>query len=307
MPEFSIIMPCFNAAETLNETIGSLLSQTVPDWELICIDDGSTDETPDMLAGWAEMDKRIRMVTNVGSGPSAARNYGAELAVSATLCFCDADDLWDTDKLACVRRAFEYQSTDAVFGRVAFFHKRGKVDTFSTVPNDPLTIDGLLGENPVCTLSNLSVRRAVFLFNGGFNPSFIHNEDLEWMVRAIGQGAVIHGHREHHVWYRCSLQGLSSDLTAMQRSRARVLQQARSFGVTPNRRAEAVYLRYLARRALRVKRLSVTPLRLTCAGLWQNPVAFLFPLHRGGATLLAALLAALCAPLFPITRHWHFS
>lgn len=295
MPKFSIIMPCYNAARTVNATIASLLNQSEQDWELICVDDHSTDETWALLAGWARMDGRIRTVRNPAKGPSHARNFGARLARAKVLCFCDADDLWAHKKLACLSRAFRYEGTDAVFGRVAFFRTPGKADTFSTVPNDPLTIAGLLGENPVCTLSNLSVRRQVFLTTGGFDPSFVHNEDLDWLIRAIGQGAVIHGHRELHVWYRSSPAGLSADVDAMRSARLRILERVQALGITPDRRAEAIYMRYLARRALRLNQVSLTPLTLTLAGLWQSPLGFLLPLHRGTPTLLASL----CAPLLP--------
>lgn len=296
MPRFSIIMPCYNAAQTVNATIASLLNQTETDWELICIDDHSTDETPALLAGWARMDSRIQIVHNQGKGPSDARNLGARRARAKILCFCDADDLWAHQKLARLTRAFSDKGTDAVFGRVAFFRKPGKADTFSTVPNDPLTIAGLLGENPVCTLSNLSVRRRVFLATGGFDLGFVHNEDLDWLIRAIGQGAVIHGQCDLHVWYRSSPDGLSADIAAMRDARRRILHQVKALGVTPDRRAEAVYLRYLARRALRLNQVSLTPLTLTLAGLWQSPLGFLLPLHRGAATLLASLCALFMPP-----------
>ena len=295
MPEFTIIMPCFNTAKTLNESIGSLLSQSIRDWELICIDDGSRDETPTLLKGWEAADPRIKVLCNQGKGPSAARNMGAHLATGKILCFCDADDLWAPTKLEGLHRAFLNDAVDGIFGRVAFFRKRGKADSHSNVPNAPLSVPLLMGENPVCTTSNISVRRKVFLQSGGFDTDMVHNEDLEWLIRLVGSGATITGLTELHVWYRTNPQGLSSDLVAMSRSRQRVLATARSFGFLPDRRAEAIYLRYLARRALRLGHYGPSALYLTILGLWQSPSAFLFPLRRG----LMTALCALCAPLLP--------
>lgn len=295
MPEFTIIMPCFNAAKTLNESIGALLSQTIRDWELICIEDGSTDDTPKLLKGWEDADPRIKMLRNIGKGPSAARNMGAHHATGEILCFCDADDLWVPSKLETLHRAFLDDSTDGLFGRVAFFRQRGKADAHSTVPKAPLSVPLLMGENPVCTTSNISLRRKVFLQSGGFDSNMVHNEDLEWLIRLVGSGASINGLDQLHVWYRTNPQGLSSDLVAMSRSRQRVLATARSFGFQPDRRAEAIYMRYLARRALRLGHYGSSAIYLTFSGLMQSPRAFLFPLRRG----LLTAIGSLCAPLLP--------
>ncbi|NIZ60173.1 glycosyltransferase family 2 protein [Sedimentitalea sp. CY04] len=295
MPEFTIIMPCFNATKTLNESIGSLLSQTVRDWELICIEDGSSDETPTLLKGWASADPRIKVMQNQGQGPSAARNLGAHHATGDILCFCDSDDLWALNKLENLHRAFKDESVDGLFGRVAFFRKRGKADTHSTVPAAPLSVPFLMGENPVCTSSNISIRRKAFLQSGGFDTSMVHNEDLEWLIRIVGSGATIKGLAQLHVWYRTNPQGLSSDLVAMSRSRQRVLATACSFGFSPDKRAEAIYFRYLARRSLRLGHYGRSALYLTMKGILQSPAGFLFPLRRG----LVTALCSICAPMMP--------
>ncbi|NRB17417.1 MAG: glycosyltransferase family 2 protein [Rhodobacteraceae bacterium] len=301
MPEFTIIMPCFNAAKTLNESIGSLLSQTIRDWELICIDDGSTDETAKLLKGWEAADPRIKMLRNDGKGPSSARNMGAHSAAGKILCFCDADDLWVPKKLEYLHREFKVERVDGVFGRVAFFRKRGKADTHSRMPNARLSVPLLMGENPVCTTSNISIRRRTFLLSGGFDVDMVHNEDLEWLIRLVGSGATLNGVAELHVWYRTSPQGLSSDLTAMSQSRQKVLATARSFGFEPDRRAEAIYMRYLARRSLRLGHYGSSAICLTLSGLRQSPRAFLFPLRSG----LLTAICAICAPLLP--KSWRRS
>ena len=74
MTHFSVIIPCFNAAETLPQTLDSLRAQTYQGWEAICIDDGSTDHTRTVIACYAALDERIKLVRNIGKGPSRARN-----------------------------------------------------------------------------------------------------------------------------------------------------------------------------------------------------------------------------------------
>ena len=93
-PQTSIVMPVYNAGEILRKAIGSIRSQTSPDWELICVDDGSTDGvTPQLLDEIAAEDSRIRVVHQRNSGPDLARKAGVSLARGTHLAFCDQDDM----------------------------------------------------------------------------------------------------------------------------------------------------------------------------------------------------------------------
>ncbi len=88
----SIIMPCHNAAAHLPASVGSVLAQTFADWELIAVDDGSTDGTLSWLQ--AQPDERIRPLTQANRGVSSARNAGLAAARGAYVAFLDADDAW---------------------------------------------------------------------------------------------------------------------------------------------------------------------------------------------------------------------
>lgn len=293
MPKFSIIIPCYNAVHTIDETLCSLVDQSFANWEALCIDDGSCDGTWDVINGYRERDPRIRVLQNPGKGPSAARNFGAlDMARADILCFCDADDIWLPGKLQELADGFQNGNVSGIYAKIGFFQVQpGDGQTCSTVLPEALSIPALLCENPVCTLSNFSLRRSAFAQVGGFDPQFSHNEDLDLLVRLIADGVQIIGLDRLQVWYRCSPGGLSSDLVAMERSRQKVLERARRLGVLGTRRAEAVYLRYLARRALRLGSARSDALRLTLRGLLQSPIGFLFPLHRGLGTAIAALVA----------------
>ena len=254
MPKFSVIIPCFNAADTLSETLESIRLQTVSDWEVICVDDGSTDDTRLRILDAAKNDDRIKLVENPGKGPSAARNFGAELvAQGSIISFCDADDLWSTTKLAEVDAFFQTTHCDGTFGQIAFFDNNpSDARVFSTVPDKALSINDLLGENPVCTMSNLSIRRSSLQRYGSFDEAVVHNEDLEWLIRIVGQGGVILGRKSQQVWYRASPTGLSANLKAMEAGRRLAIATAKRFGAKPTRQANAIHQRYLARRALRI-------------------------------------------------------
>ena len=99
-PTVSIITPCFNAEATLEKTVASVLAQSYSDWELILIDDHSTDATYTHVKRYAEKDPRIKAVRMEANGGAAkARNRGIEMAQGQYIAFIDADDLWHPDKL----------------------------------------------------------------------------------------------------------------------------------------------------------------------------------------------------------------
>ncbi len=297
MPYFSIVLPCFNSQATIQATLDGLSAQSFVDWEAICIDDGSDDQTRSMIYVRAAQDPRIIPVSNPGKGPSAARNYAAtEIASGEVIAFCDADDIWCPQKLGEMHREMTRGDIDGAFGQVAFFNKTpGDCRVRSSVPQHDLTVAVLLGENPVCTMSNLAIRRRTFLLSGGFDETLVHNEDLEFLIRLVGHGSRIRGIDSLHVWYRTNTDGLSSDLKAMRDGRNSALKTARVLGYGPNRRSEAIYLRYLAHRALRLDENPLAALRFTFAGIWQSPPSFLFPVHRGVLTAFASCMA----PLIP--------
>jgi glycosyltransferase involved in cell wall biosynthesis len=297
MPHFTVIMPCRNAAETVKDALASLYAQSLQDWELIAIDDGSSDATRHILDEASHSDPSVRVVSGPAKGPAVARNLGAEFAAPGSiLVFLDADDIWADDKLETLATVFNDPSVDAAFGRIRFFEgapEAGRVE--STVPKGALTVSHLLGENPVCTMSNVAIRVAAFMRTGGFETSMVHNEDLEWLIRLVATGARMIGVDTLQVFYRTSQGGLSSELTAMAAGRARALETARRFGHRALPRHEAMHLRYLARRALRLDAGPGVALRLALQGVFTSPSGFMFPKKRGVMTLVGALLA----PILP--------
>lgn len=92
-PLITIIVPAYNAQEYISECIDSVLNQTYSQWELLIIDDGSTDQTPAFVDQFVKKDPRIYLYHQVNKGVSAARNYGLELARGEFIVFLDSDDL----------------------------------------------------------------------------------------------------------------------------------------------------------------------------------------------------------------------
>ena len=296
MPTFSVIVPCHDATDTLVATVESVRAQTRSDWELVCVDDGSSDATPAVLEAMAAEDDRIRVFRQDNAGPSRARNVGALLARGRILAFLDADDLWRSDKLASVAAILDHDArADAAFGRVAIFDGASETG-LSARRSGPLPLEACLGENPISTLSNLTVRRDAFLETGGFDERLRHAEDLAWLLAAVSGGMRVVGTEAVHLRYRTSPDGLSADLDAMHDGwRMAMVAAAPALPPAALRRAEARHLRYLARRALRMGQPPATALAFAWRGLRRAPAAFLGGGRRGPATLAACL----AAPVMP--------
>lgn len=96
----SIIVPVYNAEKFLKDTINTVLSQTYNNWELILIDDCSTDNSKDLIEKYVKKDARINYFKQEkNGGPAFARNKGIELSNGRYICFLDADDLWEKEKI----------------------------------------------------------------------------------------------------------------------------------------------------------------------------------------------------------------
>ena len=91
----SVIMPIYNAGEYLSRAIGDVLKQTLSDIELICVNDGSTDDSFDILEDLHQNDDRITLISEKNFGPSVARNKGLSYASGKYIMFLDADDMFD--------------------------------------------------------------------------------------------------------------------------------------------------------------------------------------------------------------------
>ena len=103
-PQVSVIMPNYNGARFIADSIQGVIRQTMPNWELLVIDDGSTDRSLEIIHGIADKDRRVRPLKTtfpkLSKGPSAARNTGIQEARGRYIAFCDSDDVWLPGKLA---------------------------------------------------------------------------------------------------------------------------------------------------------------------------------------------------------------
>lgn len=115
-PKVSVIIPVYNVQNYLQQCMDSVIAQTLSEIEIICVDDGSTDDSLNILHKYAEQDKRVRILTQSNAGAGAARNRGLREATGAYLSFLDSDDFFEPDMLeksvACIE---QYNADFVVF------------------------------------------------------------------------------------------------------------------------------------------------------------------------------------------------
>jgi glycosyltransferase involved in cell wall biosynthesis len=171
-PQVSVIIPVYNGERFLAEAIRSVLAQTYALYELIVVDDGSTDRTPEI----AQSFPAVRYVRQMHAGAAAARKRGVEQANGEYLAFLDADDLWMPDKLSVQMRAFEEDlGLEAVSGLVEQFEQPGLERRYS-IPLVP---------QPGYSLIALVVTRQVLGEVGGFPEEPMAGETIAWFTQFI--------------------------------------------------------------------------------------------------------------------------
>ena len=128
VPLISVIVPVYNAASSLHRSLGSVLRQTLPDFELIVIDDCSTDESVDILEEYRATDNRVRIFsTTKNSGPGVARNVGLKNARGKFIAFLDSDDFWMNSKLERQIRSFDNDEVILSYTSTILLNPKGNV------------------------------------------------------------------------------------------------------------------------------------------------------------------------------------
>jgi glycosyltransferase involved in cell wall biosynthesis len=196
-PRFTVVMPAHNTAAIVGAAIRSVLQQTCPDFELIVVDDGSTDETADAVTAMCS-DSRIVLVRQANSGAASARNNAMGRARGEYISFIDSDDLWMPTYLEAMQSALD-QTPDAGFAYTDAWtldpaaRRIGKTTAMEwqrppavPPPTAELLLLALLDRNFVYTA--VSVRRSVIEDVGPFDESLRGAIDYEMWLRIAARG-----------------------------------------------------------------------------------------------------------------------
>ena len=234
----SVVIPCFRQARFLEACLRSLQAQTWPYWEAIVIDDGSPDDTQQVLARMALSEPRLRSVAQRNQGVCAARNTGLALAKGEFVQFLDADDLIETDKLrwqvAALRR---YSDASLVYGDALYFDDSDPTRRSYALDLSPnaynwiqveatkqvSTLEKSLIRNPFPVCAPL-VRRASLESVGAFDVLLTHCEDWElWIRLASSQHKFAYQpHDNTLALIRAHPSSVSNDTTGMNAGAARM-------------------------------------------------------------------------------------
>ncbi|MBE6536930.1 MAG: glycosyltransferase [Ruminococcaceae bacterium] len=193
----SVIVPIYNACRYLRPAMESLMSQTLRDIEIICVDDGSTDTSLDMVKIFQQSDDRIRIITETNAGPGIARNNGLKRARGEYVAFLDADDFYDPDMLEVLYNCAKEKDLDIAICKYDIFDNK-KANFRENVANEHAKIfDGgvvtskneypdFILESTTGAAWNKLFKRSFILEKGiTFLPEIMMFEDIHFTVSAL--------------------------------------------------------------------------------------------------------------------------
>ncbi len=215
-PRTSVVIPARNAGKTLAETLDSLLAQSDPDWEALIIDDGSTDETADVIRRYGNRDNRFVSLHGPGGGASGARNIGLSRATGDRVLFLDSDDWIDDRFLELMNEALD-AAPDAVAAYCGYFRVMPD-DQQAPVRADPriaLAPFEMFAQTCAAAIHAVLIERKIFLGVGGFDTALRTCEDWDLWQRIARLGGCWVRVDALLSYYRASANSLTQDIGQM--------------------------------------------------------------------------------------------
>lgn len=228
-PLFSVLIPVFDAGEFLDRAIASVLGQTMADFELIVVDDGSTDDAVDRAG--AMRDARLRIIRQANAGAPVALNRGVAAARGVYVALLDADDFWAPTKLERQQQAFlDHSDADLTFTGLVYV---GVDDTPLPLPprrpSGRFTFEHLFVDYVIGCSSAIAVRKSALDLVGDFDAAFPYMYDLDFVLRiARSRPAAILGTPEPSTFYRRRSGQQTSDWRPMAHYWERIIAKHRS-------------------------------------------------------------------------------
>lgn len=217
----SVILPCYNVAPYLDQCLESLVRQIWKDMEIICVNDGSADETSVMLHSWAEKDARIRVVDRENGGQASARNMGIDLAQGEYIGFVDPDDYVEHSMYSrLLEEARRHDADVAACGYTSFSNRDGSVlEDLSLSPSFGVEKDVRSSMfHPDCVWMRMDVvtcnklYKREFIEKSGlrFEPSFRRGEDDVFWLMLVPHAGCLAVLPDRFYWYRRQREGTVS-------------------------------------------------------------------------------------------------
>ena len=225
MPKISVIIPAYNVSSTIKSTVQSVLKQSFSDFELIVIDDGSTDNTKEIVRDIK--DSRIKLFSYYNGGLSVARNRGLKQATGEYIAFLDADDLWTEDKLEKQLAVLQANPKAGVaYSWTRYIDEQGNM----LYDCNPIAFEGnvlgqLLLTNFLHNGSNPLICSQAVKLVGEFDPKLKSSEDWDYYLRLAAHYSFMVV-PEYQILYRKTSTNLSSNVERMRQTSCIVLERA---------------------------------------------------------------------------------
>jgi glycosyltransferase involved in cell wall biosynthesis len=257
-PQVSVVVPAYNVRSYIEQALTSLERQSFQEFEVFIVDDGSTDDTVEVVRPFKERDSRFQLLHKHNGGLSSARNYGIRHARARYIALLDGDDAYEPDKLAThVALLDRTPEVGVVYSASRAIREDGQ-PTLMTLSGKPVTSDPLLAllcKNFIGHGSNAVFRRCIFDEVGEFDEGLRSSEDVDfWLRIAATRRWQFHRLPQVLCCYRVRPSGLSFNVAQMQHCCEQVIEAA--YRRTPDLvkpvlpTAYAYMYRYLARLSL---------------------------------------------------------
>ncbi|KPQ30448.1 MAG: Glycosyltransferases involved in cell wall biogenesis [Marinobacter excellens HL-55] len=211
-PLVSVITPTYNRADFIREAVESVLAQSYPHFEFLIVDDGSTDNTSEVLEPYLK-DERVRLFWQENQGQSVARNVALAQARGEFVCFLDSDNYWPTDKLEAQVRLFkEYPETDVLYGDNVIINEQGDEVSRDNMSRYSGRIARHMIKDNCVAMNTTMARRHCFDELGGMSGKRRVADDYDLWLRFSAKYQFRY-EPEYWAWYRVMEDQISSDKT----------------------------------------------------------------------------------------------
>jgi glycosyltransferase involved in cell wall biosynthesis len=295
-----VLVPLYQCGPWIAAALDSVLAQTFLDFEVVVVDDGSTDGGGEIARAYADRDTRVRYVQQENTGLPGARNTGLAIARGEFVAFLDADDLWLPDKL---ERQIAVIGEGVLYGDAYLMYDDGEPTSERISTNVPPArgdiFDVLLGQNVVPVLTAI-VRRELLNHFSGFDVEQRQVEDWDLWLRMSAAGVPFDYLSEPVSVYRVRTTAMTANQIAQSVYRLRALRKLRRSIDRPRRRA--VHRRVRRERALLAGQLRLRAWEQAAAGNVREARVDIDAAFRAEPTSAKALLAAATARVPPLLR-----
>ena len=208
-PLVSVIMPCYNMENFIAHTIESVQRQTYPHWELLIVDDASTDQTAEIVKSYQNQDDRIQfIIKSQHSGIADTRNQCIQMAQGRYLAFLDSDDLWHPEKLERQLQFMTQRNIGFSYSSYDCIDETGKPLGKTVTAIDNLDHDVYM-HNTIIGCSTVMLDRTIV--GEVVVPNFRTSEDTATWLNLLKKGFIAHSIKEPLVFYRIRQHSASSN------------------------------------------------------------------------------------------------